>query len=365
LEKGEQNMKHKANSLLNVILIATLLASMLAILPPAYAAFEVYMVPSANVFDTDTVSVSYKWNITFYVADIPTPGAFAFQFKCFFNTAFLEVTGAWLSVGDPTYIFFGKSTVSPSPAIDNIGGSVLVGDSILVGAATSGAGPFKLGIVEFHIKAGPSKYETLYSDLTIDNADTYLLNEALDEIGGLTKTNGYVQYDWAPPTTNPDLVAQPVDPADPDASLVDQTLTFNQFKWWNCTNFDVRVELQGLEAGWALHNASFTLSYNDTLTDLVTVVVDAAWTTSVVDTTTLGVIDVFVADYATPPPSGDVLIVTITFHIQGQTGTFSPAQDESHLDFSDIILWDTVGTIPTDEVKNGLIIVQRKLVPSK
>jgi len=355
-------MKHKANSLLNVILIATLLASMLAILPPAYAAFEVYMVPSANVFDTDTVTVSYKWNITFYARDIPTPGAFAFQFKCFFNPAFLNVTGAWLATGDPTYIFFGKSTVSPTPSIG--ANNVLVGDSILVGAPTSGAGPFKLGIVEFHVIASPGKYESFYSDLDINNVDTYLLDESLAEIAGLTKTNGYVQYDWAPPTTIPTIVAQPVDPLLAGATLTGTTLEFDQYHEWNCTYFDVEIILEGLSAGWALHNASFTLSYDTMVLDDVSVAVDPAWagpgnTVGIVP----GQIDVFVEGYTPPPPSGDVLICTITFHIFNQTTTITPTFDESALELSNVILWDTVGTIDFF-FENGNVIVWRKALIS-
>jgi len=330
---------------------------MIAFLSPVHAAVEIYMMPSANVFDTDMVSVSYKWNITFYVNHINSPGAFAFQFRCNYNPAFLNVTGAWLPTWDPTYIFFGKSTVSPSPSFSV--GSVLVGDSILVGAPTSGAGSFKLGIVEFHIIASPGKYESFYSDLDIDNVDTYLLDEALDEIAGLIKTNGYVQYDWAPPTTIPTIVAQPVDPGLPGATLTGQNLTFDPYHQWNSTNFDLDVRITDLSTGWALHNASFTLSYNASLIEIEITVVNLAWTTSSVDTAIPGFIDVFVANYFPPPPAGDVLIITITFHIIGQGETISTGRDYSHLDFSNVMLWDTFTPISLDEMKNGLIIVYR------
>lgn len=338
-----------------------LLSSMFTFLPHAYATFEIYMEPSTNDFDTSTVAPCYRWNITFYARDIPSPGAFAFQFKCFFDPAFLNVTGAWLASGDHAYIFFGKPTTAPIPFINIVGGSVLVGDSLLGPfiPPTSGAGPFKLGMVEFHITAAPGKYETLYSDLDINNLDTFLLDESLSEITPMTKTSGYVSYTWLG-CYGPDVEVQIVDPGLPGVTLLNpQTVEFDQYHIWNCTNFDVEVRITDLNAGWGLQNASFTLSYNSSLTDLVTAAVDPSWTTFTMDTTTLGIVDVFVADYATPPPSGDVLIITITFHIIGQGETISTARDYSHLDFSNVMLWDTVAPINLDEIKNGLIIVYR------
>ncbi len=342
-------MKPKTNSLLNVILIATLLISILAILPIAYAAPEVYMTPSANSFDTGSTAPGYEWDITFWVKDIPDPGAFAFQFKCFFDASFLQVVsaGTYLASADAAYIFAGKSTVQPSPAIDNATGNVLIGDSILVGAPTIGAGPFKLGVVRFRITAAPGKYESLYSDLDINNADTYLLNEALNEITPIIKTSGYVDYDWLPPATIPTV------------AVVPPSLTFDQYTNWTDpanSDFNVEVKLLNLEIGWALHNASLSLSYDPTLLSVLGVVVDAAWAGPNNVGVVPGTISIFVQGH--PAPTGDVLVATISFRIlfQGENPPQAVANTTA-LDIHDVILWDTVGTIDYYE-QDGFVEIE-------
>jgi len=329
--------------------IALMLVSLIPIMPVYANPFEIYMVPSANNFDTDTVSPCYTWTITFYAKDVPTPGAFAFQFKVFFDSSFLEVTAAALPAPtDTEYLFYGLSTVRPSPSIGV--GNVLVGDSILSGAAVSGAGPFKLGTVEFHITAAPGKYETLLSDLDIDNVDTYVLNEALSEIAGLTKTSGSVTYAWAAPAFNPHMAIVP------DYVLFDQ---YTDVLTVPNGDFSVGVYIENLALGWALHNASFSVHYNtpDAILDLLAVTIDPAWAGPNTVGVVPGTIDIFVQGH--PAPVGDVLVATIDFRVNSQ-GSNPPdsASLFSDIYFSDIILWDTVGTIPTEASEDGLVEVE-------
>jgi hypothetical protein len=296
------------------------------------------MDPAVNSFNTATTSPCYKWTITFYVKDVPEPGAFAFQFKVFYDPTWLNVTAAALPAStDTEYLFFGSSTVRPAPSIDPIGGSVLVGDSILAGTPASGAGPFKLGTVEFHIIRAPGKYEELTSALDIDNVDTYLLNEALGEITPIIKSSGSATYTWSPPATIPTV------------AIVPNYVLFDQYT--NATDpansdFDVEVRIQNLEVGWALHNASITVNYNtpDAILDLLGVIVDPAWAGPNNVGVVPGTISIFVQGH--PAPAGDVLVATISFRVNSQ-GENPPDTTSlfSDLTLSDIILWDTVGTI--------------------
>lgn len=155
---------------------------------------EIYMVPAANDFDL-TTAPCHRWNITIWVKDIPEPGVFGYQFKCKFNSSWLEVTRAFELEWDPEWIFYYPQAGGgmPTPVIDNTLGFVLAQGWVLLGEPRFGAGPFKLGIVEFHIKVGPARFETLFSGLNVNNTDTILLDENLDEILAI-KTDGYVRY---------------------------------------------------------------------------------------------------------------------------------------------------------------------------
>ncbi len=182
------------------ILLTILLASVLTLsfgLQPVGAASlpEIYMVPATNDFDL-TTTPCHRWNITFWVKDVPEPGVVGYQFKCWFNSSWLEVTRAFRIRWDPAWIFwdpYGVGGDMPTPVIDNTQGFVLAGGAVLLLTPVFGAGPFKLGIVEFHVKAGPAPFETLFSDLHINNTETLLLNENLDAIP-VIKTDGYVRY---------------------------------------------------------------------------------------------------------------------------------------------------------------------------
>jgi len=163
------------------------------------------------------------------------------------------------------------------------------------------------------------------------------------------------------PSTNPDLAVRLVDPGIIGADLIDpQHLTFDQYHHWNGTNFEANVYIENLDSGWALTNASFTLSYNASLTSLVSATLNTSWAGpgNLVDTSTPGIINV-VANNPTNP-SGNVLVLNITFNIQGQS--FWPPQpygyfDTSHLDFSNISLNGDSGLIPVDLVKHGVVVV--------
>jgi thermitase len=156
---------------------------------------EIYLVPSI-------VSSDRKFNVAVWVRDIPSINAiFAYQIRLFFDTAFLECTGAWIPKWIEQWIFSGLTTVSPSPAIDIVRGSVLIGDSILIGSSVSGSGPFLLALFEFQIK---SKFKDgILSHVNIHNPDTLLLNDAMEEVPVIIKRGGSFNYISYSPTKNP------------------------------------------------------------------------------------------------------------------------------------------------------------------
>ena len=337
-------------------LMAVLFAGMF-ITPPAYAQEEMYVEPATNP-PAPGPYLGFSWNVSVWVKNVAEEiQAFQFLMVIDPDENILNITGAWLPVWDPDYVFSGISTVCPSPSFNDLDTdgyieSVLVGDSILVGTPPAGPGPYLLGLVEFTIMEAPEKYETLSCDLTIDNLDTYILNPDLDKRHPI-KTGATYEWAWTPPAYNPYLEAVP-----------SQDL-FESYKVWNCTYFTVDIYIRELAVEWVLHNASFKLTYNGTLTETeaANITIAPEWLTSSVSVTPgdPGEIAIFVEDYVTPPPSGDVLVATIKFHIIGQ-GASPPRTagdyDESVLDFYDVLLMDTYGPITTEPHIGAVIRVE-------
>ena len=166
-------------------------------LQPVYAVVyipEIYLVPSA-------VSPDLKWNATTWVKNIPSFNAtFAYQIELFFNTSVFECVRAWIPEWDEVWIFAGSITVAPSPTVDNASGFAAVGDSILIGASVSGSGPFSLAVFEFRIKSELDGDPLSYVDL--NNPDTCLLNDAVEEISPIIKTDSFPNYIDSRLTTN-------------------------------------------------------------------------------------------------------------------------------------------------------------------
>jgi len=330
-------------------LMAMLFAGMFT-LPPAYAQTTVDMTPSTN----PDVGLGYSWNVTVWVSNVIS--MFGYQVNMIIDDNLLNITGAWNPTGDPQWVFYGQMQMPLGPTFyDNNGNGVY--ERVLIGSTElSGATPFtgtgKLAIIEFTILKAPQKYETLTCPLNINNTDTKLLDSSLAEISAV-KVDGTYTWAWAPPPYNPYLSAE-----------TPKTL-FEYYTIWNGTYFDVTVYIRQLHVNWVLHNASFKLSYNGTLTttEAANVSIAPEWTTWTVAVTPgdPGEIAIFVSDYVTPPPSGDILVATITFKIVGQ-GSVPPrpsgAADVSLLQFYDVILMDTFGAIPTEPHQDLTVTVQ-------
>jgi hypothetical protein len=355
--KGEgrkRNMK-KLTSGIVLALMAMLFTGMFTVLP-AYAQTEIYLDPATNPPIAEPY-IGYRWTVTAWLYDVTDLWAFQVKLEILNESPrenIVNITGAWLPIGDSQYVFDGQSTVQPAPAFYDPDGDgfiegALVGDSILVGTAVTGLGPFKLAVFELEITAAPGKYETLTCDFSIDNVDTYLLDSGLNQITTL-KTGATYEWAWQPPTINPYM------------AVVPDYLEFDMYTLWNGTFFDVDIYIMQLDIGWALHSANFTLTYNPDLIRNPSVVVDPLWVNVTLDTSVLGKI-YFYGDASTTP-SGDVLVFTATFEIWNQKA--SPPMpagyyDDSPLVFHNVTLMDTVGPITTEPAQDGLVRVYAKL----
>jgi len=336
-------MKEK---ILSLTLLAMLMLSFAAIFPAtAKPANSIYIDPDTYTFNTGSQSVGYKFNITVWM-HLDT-ACYSWQVKIVFPNTWLKCNKAGYAgpgggdAGKSEY-FTGLTTVPLTPVIDNGAGTVLHGES-LQGDISAPPADKRLMWAEFEIIAAPGKYETLTGEFSINNSDTYVLDPGLAEIP-ITKYGATLSYTWTMPP-KPYLAVSPTlveyGPYPPPA--VGQ-------------EFDIQVKIMSLDAAWNLHNASFTLSYTSTLISVVSTTVNPAWTTSTVDTSTPGVVSVFVADYAPPPPYGNVLVITIRFKVEYQ-GVY-PAVDISPLTLGNIELWDTTQQITPGTSVNGQVKIR-------
>jgi hypothetical protein len=119
-------------------------------------------------------------------------------------------------------------------------------------------------------------------------------------------------------------------------------------KWWVQVGvtFDVAVYLFDLNAAWDATNATVDIAWSPTgWISLTGTVVDPAWTISVV-TPGVDSVNIFVDAYTPSPPSGDVLIATLTFTID-QQGTYPDPDGEVDIEITDSLLYDHVNVIDT------------------
>jgi hypothetical protein len=318
-----------------------LVFSSAAVLPAFAVPNRIYITTTAYNFDTATNPVGYKFNVTLKM-ELDQP-AYSWQVKMYFP-AWLRCNkagyaGAGAADSGKSEYFAGLTTVPLSPSINTL--SVLHGES-LQGAISAPAADKYIMWAEMEIISAPGKYGELLGSLDINNVDTYALDTNLDEIS-INKEGASLSYLW----TLPPL---------PHLAVVPALVEFDELPPSKVGElFDVEIFIEGLDAAWNCHNISFKLTWDNTLIDIDSFVIDPAWTTGSVSTVSPGTIDVFVEAFVPPPPYGDVLIITITFEVLYQ-GTY-PDVDSTDLILSDIIIWDTLQTIDYTAPEHGEVII--------
>jgi len=340
----------------SMAIAAMLLLGFLAVFPVRASPATIYMIPSVNSFETATTSPGERFTVEVWVSDVTD--LFAFQFALEIDDSLLNITNAWLpTLADTEYVFYGLSTVRTPPAFyDNDGDGViekaLVGDSVLGTGSFTGTG--KLGFVEFEILRAPGKYETLTCAIHFVPEDTFGQDSDLNDIP-LDPVDGTYEYVWTPPAVNPTLAIRP------EHVLIDKYTNISELSSPHVT---VDLMIENLDLGWALHNASFTINFNtpEEILSLIDVQIDPAWGgPNVVDVSVPNQINIIVRNHISP--AGDIKVATITFDVIFQG--LNPPQTVSNT--SEILiaqyeLWNTVGTIPAEDVINGLVEVEPFLI---
>jgi len=217
----------------------------------------VYVDPSLCTFYMNTTPVGYHFIISLNVSNVVD--LFAWQVKLCFNSTQIEAANAWLPVFDPTYAFYGRTTIMPEPFIDNVTGYVLIGDSIMIGPTFSGSG--LLAKIEFEIMTAPPPNTTISCILDIDNAETFLLDSSMIEIP-ITRINGNYQYVYVARGPFPMLDDLYFVSAYPYSDAVSKALA---------CQLDVVIDLDDVyasqleENGWTIQDVNTTKSYHQVL----------------------------------------------------------------------------------------------------
>lgn len=164
------------------------------------------------IFYTSATTVGSRFNATVWVYEVTDLGAY--QVYLCVNDTVLNITNAWLPTWDSQWVFNGKTTIKPAPAFydlddpdNNYTDCVKIGDTTIGQDSFTGSGI--LAVIEFEIIRAPTS-GSIFSDLNIDNTDTYLLNDALSEIP-TEKTSGYYEYSSLPAGTS--VISILIDPS--------------------------------------------------------------------------------------------------------------------------------------------------------
>jgi len=173
---------------------------------------KMWIEPATLSFDTATVSVGYKFNVTVYIhLDYsPTNNCGGWQFKLLYDPTYLVATRAGYTAGSKSEFFSNISTVPLTPSFGP--------NYVLHGESWGGVGPLRsvpgegsLSWVEFEVIATPGKGETI--NLVLDIASTYPSDTyALDEDGNVISMDVYnceITYTWSPPPI-PTLTVDPL-----------------------------------------------------------------------------------------------------------------------------------------------------------
>jgi len=356
-EKGEREMK--MTKLLSGVLLAILFLSIFAIFPNiAFAAGQIDLTPSNNIYDTNTAYVGFKFNVTASCSGVDSDIAGA-QIHIDFDDSILNVTQWWAPDWDSSFFMPAPMSALPGPPNPNYH-HIGPGNGYVETAVSKGGLPptapwgtnGTIAIFEFIVTAIPDKLGLLNCSLSINNVATYLKDPSLATIT-VTKNDGYYELTWALPGAA-NMGVKPIlteyGPYPPSA--VDEA-------------FDIEVYIENLDQAWYLSNASFNLYYNATVIDVIgdaaNVTIAPLWAASSVTVTRNGLdyISIFVGSPTSTPggsPAADELVATIKFTVMMQS-TVPPApagyHDDSPLDFQDVVLMDHIGPVDTTTPSNG------------
>jgi hypothetical protein len=312
--------------------------------PPA-----VYLTPTTVDPGSLGIGLGDRFNIT--VNGITSDTSTGWQFWMRYNSAHLNVTGAWYARGTTSEMFEGLVTFPVSPsfnyAFNGTHGEIQFGEAAGIGVSKPPGGPWELAFVEFEILGVPGKGETIYSMIGITEGaaagQTYLLGPSA-AVKYTTAYDAEFEYIWTTPP-GPVLTFDP------------PTRMFDEFTAWNGVTFTEDIVLEDLDGLWGLTNMSFSFTFDILELNIVDITMNTAdWNVAATfdNTTTPGQVDfVVITNQAL---GGDILVATVTFVIIDQN-VYPDPDDVVALTFTGVEIWDHTLLIDPTAVIDGEITI--------
>ncbi len=141
-----------------------------------HPANAIWTEPSTMTIDNTTVEIGYKFNVTVWL-NVTGSWAYTWQATVLFNTTYFEALRTDYTGVDKSDFFTGHTTMPVTPTIDNIGGSVLHGETLLGDDNETGYG--SLIWVEFNLTQIPPQNHLA---INFSNLDTFVLNPDLEDL---------------------------------------------------------------------------------------------------------------------------------------------------------------------------------------
>ena len=361
-EKGEIKMK-KRLSIIAVLMMTFLVVPTFAFVGPyvgrtpgvPHAADAMWVEDATNTFDTSTAYIGYKFNVTVNLN--MTEDIYGWQFKMHFNPAVLKANFGGYTAGGTSMYFLGHTTTSAPMSIDNVLGTIVEFESCQGTDFVAGPKAASLAGIQFEIIASPDKISTHLSSLfdisteygTGSTANTWVVASDGTTFLAFTPSDGHFDFTWVAPTTHPRMdiegpTAWPIQYGPSPPTAIGQAFT-------------AKLYIKNLDAAWGLTNASFTLSWNNTVIDVLggaaNITIDVAWTGANTVTMGSGSVDIYVENHS-PQPSGTVHVADIVFTVMIQ-GNNPPQStpDSTDLLFSNVVFFDHIQEIAHDPSGSG------------
>jgi hypothetical protein len=330
-------MNKGLSKLLATVLVTAMLLGAMPMIMPAVRASEpaagnaFWLVPDSFSFNTAAHPyVGDLFNVTVWAKINSTETIYAYNIGMTFDYTQIECTRVGYTNDAKSMLFTGVATSPVTAVWDNTTGYILAGESLQGSNYLNGPLSNSTIWVEFEIMAAPAPGNPpLTSTISVNTVDTYFLDKDLHHIPDVGFGDASYSMAWVAPS-NPHLEVHN-----------STTNSFDMYNHWVDTTFIETIWIMGLSSGWYCANATTDFQYNGTLLSVTNVAYGSVWTgpgNSKINAT--GDLTLYVEGPSPAPPSGNVLIATVTMKIlnQGQV----PPQDYGHYDVSKRTLTSTL-----------------------
>ena len=201
---GSAKDRSISRTIFPTILISVILTSVFVVPLAPQGATENPMLrldPSDSIFYTNQTTLGDRFNVTVWFENTPATSIYNFQVDFTYDGSILNVTSWYEPTWDPSYVFYGKSTVVGTPFYYHdsvLGKDGIVGGICLIGGDTFSGQAGKLCVLELQITRVPTPNASLGCVLGFRRGGTYgtyVLDPDDHELQGIMQDGSYLITD--------------------------------------------------------------------------------------------------------------------------------------------------------------------------